>query len=383
MNQMSRPQPHSDAARRAGAVLSVDLDAIAANYRLLADRGAAGSGCAAVVKADAYGLGKLQVAPVLYGAGCRVFFVALPDEGLRLRGLLPPDAEVHVLGGLAGETASDFAGEGLIPTLNALDEIAAWAAAARQLARALPAVLHVDTGMRRFGLPPDELAHLSRHPEALAGLDLKLIISHLIAGEEPDNPANPAQLAGFRDALGRLPRTAASLANSSGIFLGPDYHFDLLRPGVALYGANPTPGRRNPMRPVVRLDGRIWQLRKAAPGETVGYGATHRLSRPTRLATVALGYGDGLPRSLSNKGRVFVAGRPAPIVGRISMDSLTVDVTDLPDGLAAAGGLVEVIGPNSPLDEVAEAAGTVAYELLTGLGRRYHRDYLGGSAASA
>ena len=374
MNQIHPLDPMADGDPGAGAVLTVDLDAIADNYRILAGQGAAGVGCAAVVKADAYGLGMAQVAPVLHAAGCRDFFVALPAEGVRLRQHLP-DGKIHVLGGLSAENAPRFLHYDLVPTLNSLGEIGVWAAAARRQGRALPAVLHVDTGMRRLGLPPDELATLSAEPARLAGLDLTLIISHLASSEQPDNPQNGAQLSGFQAALAGLPKAPASLANSSGVFLGPDYHFDLLRPGIALYGANPTPGRANPMRPAVTLEGRIWQLRDLEPGETVGYGATHAVSRPSRLATVALGYGDGYPRSLSNRGRAVLGGHSAPLVGRVSMDSITIDVTDLPEGLAAPGRLVEVIGPNIPVDEVAEAAGTVAYELLAALGRRFHRVY--------
>jgi alanine racemase len=367
----------SPAARRAGAILSIDLDALAENYGILAGQAARGIGCAAVVKADAYGLGVERVAPVLIAAGCRQFFVAQLEEGIRLRGLLP-EAEVHVLGGLLPGLESDFEAHGLTPTLNSLGEIEIWARHARRQEQSLAADLHVDTGMRRLGLPPDELDRLAGEPERLAGIDVALLISHLACAEQRDHALNAGQLADFHQARDRLPPAPASFANSSGIFLGPDYHFDLLRPGVALYGANPTPDRETPMRPVVRLQGRIWQVRDARPGETVGYGATYEVTEPTRIATLALGYGDGHPRALGSRGEVFVGGQAAPVIGRISMDSTTIDVSGLPEGQVRPGTLVDVIGPNNPIDAVAASAGTVAYELLTNLGRRYHRTYSGG-----
>ena len=376
MSPNSDPLEDSPAARRAGAILSIDLDALAENYGILAGQAARGIGCAAVVKADAYGLGVERVAPVLIAAGCRQFFVAQLEEGIRLRGLLP-EAEVHVLGGLLPGLESDFEAHGLTPTLNSLGEIEIWARHARRQEQSLAADLHVDTGMRRLGLPPDELDRLAGEPDRLAGIDVALLISHLACAEQRDHALNAGQLADFRQARDRLPPAPASFANSSGIFLGPDYHFDLLRPGVALYGANPTPDRETPMRPVVRLQGRIWQVRDARPGETVGYGATYEVTEPTRIATLALGYGDGHPRALSSRGEVFVGGQAAPVIGRISMDSTTIDVSGLPEGQVRPGTLVDVIGPNNPIDAVAASAGTVAYELLTNLGRRYHRAYTG------
>ncbi|HEX9768096.1 MAG TPA: alanine racemase [Kiloniellales bacterium] len=375
-NPKSDQLEESPAALRAGAILSIDLAALAENYRILAGRAAAGVGCAAVVKADAYGLGVDRAAPALSAAGCRHFFVAQIDEGIRLRGLLP-DAEIHVLGGLLPGLEDAFLAHRLRPTLNSLGEIETWAGHARRQGEALAADLHVDTGMRRLGLPPDELDRLAGEPDRLAGIEVSLLISHLACAEQRDHPLNARQLADFRRARDRLPSCPASFANSSGVFLGADYHFDLLRPGVALYGSNPTPDRANPMRDVVRLQGRIWQVRNARPGETVGYGATYQATRPMRIATVALGYGDGYPRALSNRGQVYVDGRAAPVIGRISMDSTTIDVTALPESRVRPGALVDVIGPDNPIDAVAAAAGTVAYELLTHLGRRYHRVYVG------
>lgn len=381
MSPASDTCEESLAARSAGAILGIDLAALAENYRILARRGAAGVGCAAVVKADGYGLCLDRVAPALWSAGCRTFFVAQLEEGATLRDLLPA-AEIHVLGGLLPGLENAFLAHRLTPTLNALDEVEIWAAHARRRGTPLAAGLHVDTGMRRLGLPPEELDLLAGDLGRLTGIELALLISHLACAEQPDHPLNARQLAAFKDARARLPACPASFANSSGIFLGPDYHFDLLRPGVALYGANPTPGKANPMREVVRLQGRIWQVRNAQPGETVGYGATYEVRRPSRIATVALGYGHGYPRALSNAGEVYLGNQSAPVIGRVSMDSMTVDVTELPEALVRPGTLVDVIGHHNPIDAVAAAAGTVAYELLTGLGQRYHRVYLGGGGGA-
>ncbi len=370
----------------AGGLLTVDLAALKANYRRLVAEGA-GTPVAAVVKADAYGLGAERAAPALWDAGARIFFVALPDEALTLRRVLPAEAEVYVLGGLFGAGAErDYLAAGIRPVLNSLEEIARWAALAAAEGRALPAALHVDTGMSRLGLPTDELARLAAEPERLAGVEPAWLISHLACGDTPDHPLNREQLQAFRAARERLPRMKASLANSPGSFLGADFRFDLLRPGAALYGVNPTPGNPNPMAQVVRLQGRILQVRVIDPPMTVGYGAAFRAKRRTTIATVGLGYADGFLRSLSGQGRAWVsvaAGAggegtavAVPLVGRVSMDLITLDVTDLPE-TPPVGGFVDLFGPGQQLDDLADAAGTIGYEILTSLGRRYRRVYEG------
>ncbi|MGQ9370774.1 alanine racemase [Azospirillum sp. ST 5-10] len=363
----------SDPIGRAGAVLTIDLDAVVANWRQLRDR-VAPAACAAAVKADAYGLGAARVAPALWDAGCTTFFVAQLDEALALRAVLP-DAEILSLGGLPAGSENEVAEAGIVPVLNHLGEIDAWAAFARRRGAALTAAVHLDTGMNRLGLGPDELDALAAAPERLAGLDLRLWISHLACAEK-DTAMNAEQLARFRAARARLPAAPASLANSSGIFLGPAYHFDLARPGCALYGVNPTPDSPNPMRGVVRLDARVLQVRPVDRSMTVGYGATHRVAGSGKIATIAVGYADGYLRSLGGRGCVFVGDEPAPVVGRVSMDLVTVDVTGLPDGAVAPGTLVEVIGPHRPVDTVAADGATIGYEILTGLGPRYHRVYV-------
>jgi len=302
-------------AARAGAILTIDLGALAENYRRLC-AALNGVPCAAVVKADGYGLGLTRVAPALFRAGARCFFVAQLGEAIALRGALPEAAEIYVLNGLAAGPAAEFQAQRVVPVLNSLAEVADWQAAARRAERALAAALHVDTGMSRLGLPASELDALVAEPGRLEGIELNLVMSHLACADEPGHPLNAAQLAEFRSARARLPAALstapASLANSSGIFLGPDYHFDLGRPGVALYGINPTPSHPNPMRQVVRLQGKILQVREIDAPRTVGYGATHRAAGPTRVATVAVGYADGYLRSLSNRGSAWLGNQRVP-----------------------------------------------------------------------
>jgi alanine racemase len=376
----SPAQPPDSAAARAGAFLTIDLKAVQANYRRL-NQELGGVACAAVVKANAYGLGLERVAPALAAAGAGSFFVALPDEGIALRQILAesaPEAEIFLLNGPMRGAEADYLANGLIPVLNSLDDLDRWRALASVQGRPLAAVLHVDTGMSRLGLTEHELDVLAADHGRLEGLELRCVMSHLACAEEASNPMNARQLKAFRAALARLPRSAASLANSSGIFLGPDYHFDLGRPGAALYGINPTPSRPNPMSQVVRLQGKILQLRVIDAPQCVGYGATHRVSGPTRLATVAVGYADGYLRSLSNRGCGHISGVQVPVVGRVSMDLVTFDLSSVPAEVARPGATIDLLDPDLGVDELGVRAGTIGYEILTALGRRYHRSYLGG-----
>ncbi|MGE5146947.1 MAG: alanine racemase [Candidatus Eiseniibacteriota bacterium] len=372
-----RGAPAAPAFGSTGTVLTVDLRAIAANYRALKAR-ARPAQCAAVVKADAYGVGMVEVAPALAAAGCTDFFVAHLDEGIALRKLLPK-ATIYVLNGALAGAEPELRRHKLRPVLNHLAALDRWARLGRK-SRPLPAALHVDSGMSRLGLDDAELATLMDTPKRLDGVELALVMSHLACSEQPDHPLNAEQRARFGAALARLPKAPASLANSSGVFLGPDFRFDMVRPGAALYGVNPVPGQPNPMKPVVRLQARILQVRRIDSPRTVGYGATHRAARPSTIATIALGYADGYLRSLGNRGSCLIGEHRVPVVGRISMDLVTLDVTDVPGGLAAAGAVVDVISPAHPVDAVAEEAGTIGYEILTSLGRRYQRRYLGASA---
>jgi alanine racemase len=364
--------PADGAALTAGAVLTVDLDAIAANYCLLRDR-LGTTACAAVVKADAYGLGADRVAPALHEAGCRRFFVALLDEGIALRRALP-EAEIYVFIGPLPGTAPVYREHRLIPVLNDLGQVERWQ---RFGGGPLPAVLQIDTGMNRLGLGPDESARLVAEPERLAGIDLRYVMSHLVSAEIADDALNRTQLDRFVAVRDKLPALAASLANSSGIFLGPAFHFDLARPGAALYGVNPTPGAPNPMRNVVRLEGRIVQVRDVDSPMTVGYGATHRVAKKGKIATISVGYADGYLRSLSGRGSCQIGGVRVPVVGRVSMDLITVDVSNVPMQDLEPGGFAALLGDDHGVDDLAREGGTIGYEILTALGRRYHRHYLG------
>ena len=356
--------------------LTIDLTAIQRNYRRLKTELGPGVDCAAVVKANAYGLGVAPVAGALAAAGARRFFVAQFDEGLQLRPLLP-DAEIFVLDGLRPGLEGDFEAGRLTPVLNSLAEIALWTAHAKAIGRALSAAIHLDTGMSRLGLPRGEVERLIAEPQRLDGLRLELLMSHLACSEEPEHEANRRQLDLFRTWLGRLPSAPASFANSSGIFLGPDYHFDQVRPGAAIYGVNPFRNRSNPMEQVIALEGQILQVRDVDRGTTVGYGAAHRIeSASARLATVAIGYADGYLRSASGRGLAYLGDRLVSVVGRVSMDFMVIDVTTVPPAAARPGAWVELIGPHLPVDEVAERAGTIGYEILTALGRRYARHYI-------
>lgn len=356
--------------------LTIDLNALAANYRIVA-RTVAPARVAGVVKADGYGLGAALVAGALYGAGCRDFFVALTGEASALRPSLPVDTRLFVLNGIApGEEAALIAADA-VPVLNCPADIARWSAAARIGGRRLPAAVQVDSGMSRLGLAPGEVAALAAQDGPLAALDIVLVMSHLACGDEPDAAANAAQRARFAELAAMLPPAPRSLANSGGAFLGGDFHGDLVRPGIALYGAAPQMGRDNPMRPLVSLDARIVQWRDVPAGTGVGYGLTSVADHDRRIATLSYGYADGWPRSLSNRGAAYVGGYRAPIAGRVSMDSICIDVTDVPHEVLATAGHAELIGPHQTIDQVAEDAGTIAYEILTGLRHRHARRIVG------
>ncbi len=349
------------------AVLTVDLGAVVANWRSLGARHAPGA-VAAVVKADAYGLGAVPVARALAAAGCRHFFVAHLAEGLALRAAIGLGPMVAVLNGFAPGADEEA---GLTPVLNGLPDIAAHAARPPE-ARA---ILHLDTGMSRLGLDAREQAMLAEDPSRLAGVALRYAMTHLACADEPAHPLNAAQAARFADAAARIaPGVPRSLANSSGLFLGPAFASDLARPGCALYGINPTPGLPNPMRPVLRLEAPVLQVRRIEAGDTVGYGATWAAAEPRRIATVAAGYADGYLRALSGRSVGHVADRAVPLIGRVSMDLLTFDVTDAPE--VGPGSMVTLIGPENSPDELAARAGTIGYEILTSLGARYRRAYL-------
>jgi alanine racemase len=375
MNAVAHPT-HLAQAARAGAVLTVDLGAIAANYRLLVAR-AAGAVVAGVMKADAYGLGMDRVAPALVRAGCRVFFTAHLDEGVRLRGIVPADCTIHVLHGPPPGTAADFVAHRLIPVLNDPGQVREWSALCARLGRRLAAAVQVDSGMSRMGLAPADLAALGDPRNWLASFEPVLLMSHLACADVPDHPMNARQRERFDAIRATFPAIRASLANSSAVFLGADFRYDLVRPGAALYGINPQPGRANPLRQAVSLDARIVQVRTIAAGDAVGYGARYVADGPRRIATIGVGYADGWLRALSGRGYAYVDGVRVPIAGTVSMDSITLDVTGIPDARLAPGMTVELLGPNQHVDAVAAEAGTIGYEVLTRLGGRFERTYVG------
>jgi len=361
----------------AGLLLAIDLGALARNWKRLHDLSSPAE-CAAVVKADAYGIGIERAVPALAEAGCRKFFVAVPEEGERVRAAVA-DAAVYVLNGFFAEWAGYFRAFSLRPVLNSLKSIEAWAGHCP----GAPSVVHVDTGMNRLGLSLHEAVGLSRRPELLAAASLEMLMSHLACADDPGHPLNKTQLTLFREVRGEFPRLPASLANSAGIHLGRDFHLDLVRPGVALYGAAFAQDRA-PLEIVATLKARILQIRDAAAGETIGYGATRHILEDTRIAIVSAGYADGYHRMTGSSDKhpgaqAMLRGQRVPILGRVSMDLIAIDVTAIPG--ASEGDWVELFGPNMPIDEVAAAAGTVGYELLTGLSRRAARHYIGADAS--
>ncbi len=363
------------------AILTIDLGALAANYRHLRKL-AAPAECAAVVKADAYGLGMAQAAPALWQAGCKTFFVATLGEAEALRDLLP-DADIYVFGGLMPDTAAAFRAARLTPVLNSADEIREWAAFCASVGETLPCAIHIDSGMNRLGLSPAEVDAIAGATDLWSALSLTLVMSHLACADDPDHVKNAEQRRRFETLRARLPQAPTSLANSAGILLGADYAYDLVRPGLALYGGHPQRRGDNPFQDVVRLEGRILQVRDVAAGETVGYGAARTLARPSRVAVVSVGYADGIFRALSTKDGedgllVYLGPHAAPIIGRVSMDLITVDVTDVPETHAKRCEWVEIIGPNVSAQTFAVHAGTIDYEVLTNLGRRAVRRYIGG-----
>jgi alanine racemase len=361
--------------------VTIDLEALAENWRELARRAAPGRS-GAVVKADAYGIGLDKAGPALWSAGARVFFVAQFGEGLAARRILPKEAVIYVLNGLEKAVdPADYAGNGLKPAIGSAEELQRWSELAARRGHTSPSALHLDTGMSRLGF--ESLAALkdaiARYGTA-SGADL--LMSHFVSSEIPGDPINAAQIALFYAARAAFPDLPASLANSSGMFLDARPTYDLARPGYALYGGNPTPGALNPMRPVVTLTVAIQQTRRIEAGATCGYNSQWTARRRTRLATLLAGYADGLPRGAGatdarNGAEVVIAGRRCPLVGRVSMDLCVVDVTDLPEEAVGPGVRAELFGAATDLDDFAARSGTIGYQVLTGLGRRYRREYLG------
>jgi alanine racemase len=363
--------------------LTVDLAALTDNWRDMARRSGSAR-TAAVVKADAYGLGLEDCGTALYEAGARDFFVAAVQEGATLRAYAP-EARIFVLSGIWPGQEQLFFDYDLVPVLASEEQLAFWMAVIAEHGDH-PCALQVDTGFNRLGLPMREALELADDVSRPASFSPVLVLSHLHSGDTPSAPGNKAQLESFRQVSAAFEGIDSSLSSSAGIFLGPDYHFDLTRPGIALYGGEAVNGMK-PLRPVAKAEARIIQVRHAATGDTVSYGATYQLKRASRLAIASVGYADGYLRALSGSGVPlraggtqgafgFIAGHRVPVVGRITMDLTIFDVTDLPENEVKTGDYIELFGPNVPLDDVARAAGTIGYEMLTGLGLRHERRYI-------
>lgn len=371
--------PHSSAplwpSSRAGAVLTVDLPAIVGNYRLLQER-TGDAECAAVVKADAYGLGADRIAKALENAGARTFCVAHVDEGIALRPHLSPNSRILVMHGPRPDAAAACIEYDLCPVLNTMSQIEHWRNIIGKYRNTPPVALQIDSGMSRFGLSAEDVNRISETPSLLEGLQICLIMSHLACADTPSNPANAAQLQQFRGLTTQLPAAPRSLSASSGIFIGDDYHFDLVRPGAALYGIAPNTDGPNPLNQVVRLQAHILQIRDIPEGTGVGYGLNWRAQKASRIAIIAAGYADGMARAGAAQGAAWLGDIRLPMIGRISMDSLAIDISHVPEGLLQEDMQVDLIGPHQTVDDVAAATGTIGYEILTSLGHRYHRAYL-------
>ncbi len=344
----------------AQATLQIDLSALQANWRALDARSAAGVQTAATVKANGYGLGAGHVAHALAHAGARRFFVAIAEEGLAVRAAIGPDLPIHVYGGHMDGDARILREAGLVPMLNSVEQLT------RHL-EALPGHpfgIQLDSGMNRLGMEPAEWGSVA---EIVLAQGPVLIMSHLACSDAPDHPMNAQQLHSFRQMTDgvQVPR---SLAATGGVLLGPDYHFDITRPGIGLYGGAPFTEAQT----VVRLQIPVIQTRDVAAGESIGYGNSYIAPRDMRLATIAAGYADGIQRALSGRATLWADDRPCPLVGRVSMDLLTIDVTSLPD----APETLDLLGPHQGVDDLADIIGTIGYEILTGLGQRYARQYL-------
>lgn len=357
-----------------GATATINLAKLQTNYALLA-RKSKKAVTAAAIKGDAYGLGVAPVAIALWKAGCRSFYVARPDEGETLRGLLPR-ATITILDGLYIGHAAYYRKHKLIPALTTLPQIQDWT----KNGKGFECALHVDTGINRAGLQPAEWLSFTGNDSLLRKLNIRMLMSYLACGDNITSPMNQIQLDRFQAIRNAVPHIPASFANSSGIFLGTPFHFDEVRPGVALYGGNPTPYQKNPMKHVVTLEARVLQIRHVNPGDTVGYSATWKAKRSSRIAIIAAGYADGVARKLSSSdqngpAQVYLGGQRCPIVGRVSMDMMTIDVTDVPERKLAKVASAELFGSHISVDEAADWAGTISYELLTHLGKRYARVY--------
>lgn len=371
--------PPSACSSLYGGRLTIDLEAIASNWLQLKSGLGPGAECAATIKADAYGTGQSETAKRLYQAGCRTFFVAVPTEAIRLRKTLP-DAIIYALDGLFPGTADHYLANDIRPVLGSLEELSEWIGHCNSAGRSLDAAVHVDTGIHRLGLSPDEFSTALPDAQVMGRFSPSLVMSHLACAASPDHPMNQRQLDLFTHLTALVPDVPRSLANSAGVLLGHEFHFDLVRPGIALFGGKPIDGKPNPMRPVAKVEAKIMIVRDVPACDTIGYGASQTARTPLKNAVVAAGYADGLLRRAGScddrpGGFAMISGHKAPILGRISMDMITLDVTHVPEHLLKRGAYVEMLGPNVAAADLAAYAETIDYEFLTSLGRRFERVY--------
>ncbi|MDP2782429.1 alanine racemase [Devosia sp.] len=362
-----------------GGQLSIDLGALARNWRAL-DKVSAGALTGAVVKADAYGTGITVASKALHAAGARFFFVATPDEGMAVRAAVP-DAHIFVMNGLYPGAANLYIRQNMMPVLSSVAMLEEWLAKCMERNEAYPSAFHFDTGINRLGFRLNEAGFVRERIAAL-GYAPQMLMSHLACADQANHEKNRTQLALFGSVMTQFPGIPASLANSAGLMSGRDYHFQMVRPGIALYGGRAVIGRKNPMATVVTLHVPILQVKEARTGETVGYGATYNLARDSRLAIIGHGYADGFFRSLSGTnarpgGKVAIRGKLCPVIGRVSMDQMVVDITELGADIPNPGEGAEVLGRHISIDDQADAAGTIGYEVLTSLKGRYNRNYVG------
>lgn len=362
-----------------GGRLTIDLEAIAQNWQFLKSKLTDKTECAAAVKADAYGTGQEPSCRALFDAGCRTFFVAVPTEAISLRQTLP-DATIYALNGLLPGTADHYLENDIRPVLGSLEEVRDWIDLCKSAGRSFDAAVHVDTGIHRLGLSPDEFSTTLGDADLMGPFVPSLLMSHLACGSAPDHEMNRRQLELFREITAPHAHIKRSLANSAGVLMGPDYHFDLVRPGISLYGGQAIDDEPNPMTPVAKVEARIMIVRDVPEGDTIGYGARQTARRHLKNAVVAAGYADGMLRRASSSddragGFAMIEGHKAPILGRISMDMITLDVTDIPEHLVKRGAFVEMLGPNVAAAELAAYAETIDYEYLTSLGQRFRRVY--------
>jgi alanine racemase len=359
------------------AVLSVDLAAIAANYKAVSSMLKPGTKAGSVVKSNAYGLGAVPVCKRLYDTGCRDFFFAQIDEAIEGRNVLPQkDANIYVFNGVLADTEELLCHHRLIPTLVSMEQVERWSRFSQHKSQRLPCLLHVDTGMGREGLSPENFQNfVAQKDQYLNIIDIQYIMSHLANSSHPEDPKNEIQWARFKEKLRYFPQLKASLANSGGIGLDPKFQFDLVRPGLALYGYKPTVGFYAPLKPSVTAYARILMTRTVPKGETIGYQGIFECKRDTKLALIGLGHGDGIARLTSNVGIVKINGHKAPIAGRVSMDVIMLDVTDHPEGNVIPGEWAILYDDEASALAFAEAKQTSIYELLVRHGTRYYRTY--------